>query len=387
MRRLLFILPVLAGVLSGCSTLIGDGAPSIPVEGLPDSPSALSDPEDPTFPEPLIDPTSIVRVLPVDGIPAIDMPAFVDVAEADGYIADEEAVIALEINGDARAYPVGILTYHEIVNDTVGDLPVTVTYCPLCNSAVTFERTVKGAETTFGVSGRLYNSALVMYDRASQTMWTHFDGRAVVGALVGEQLNPVSSPLLSWADFKAAYPDGLALDPARTGFPGRQRSYFTNPYAGYDEAGTRTLFPTQTDGRLDTKERVVALSVGDEAAAWRLDAIAGGAASVTPGSVGGQDVVIFWKSGQASALEAYATAAGRDVGSAGVFVPTIDGLDLTFDARDGEFVDAQTGSIWDITGRAVAGALAGAELEALPHLDTFWFAWSSYRPDTALHGA
>ncbi len=380
--------PVVASLLAACGSLAGGGAPEVePVAGLPTGPSALSDPDDPAFGEPLIDPSEIVRVLPPDAIPAIDLPQFTSVAAADDYISDSEAVIAVEINGDARAYPVGILTFHEIVNDNVGGVPVSITYCPLCNSAVTFDRRVRGTETSFGVSGRLYNSALVMYDRATQSLWTHFDGRAVVGTLTGERLEPVSTPLLAWGDFKAAYPDGLVLDRDATGFPGRALSYFTNPYGRYDQVGTRTLFPTSGDDRLDDKERVVAVALGDEAAAWQLDVVSGGTARVTTGRLDQQELVIFWKSGQASALETAATGRGRDVGSVGVFRPRHGDVELTFTVADGQFIDVQTGSEWDITGRAVAGELAGAELEQIPHLDTFWFAWSSYRPDSGLFEA
>jgi hypothetical protein len=377
------VLPLWVAVLSACTSAVGGGSgASEPVAGLPAGPSALQDPFDPSFPEPVIDPDAIVRVLPADAIPAIDTPAFISVDELD--LPDTEPVIALEIDGDARAYPVGVLTFHEIVNDTVGGVPVSITYCPLCNSAVTYERTVQGAETTFGVSGRLYNSALVMYDRATQTMWTHFDGRAVVGALAGERLDPVSSPLLGWGDFKAAYPDGLVLDPARTGFPGRERSYFSNPYQGYDEEGTRTLFPTDGDDRLDAKERVVALTVDDRAAAWQLEALIGSGPTVTPAHVAGADLVILWRPGQASGLETSETGTGRDVGSVAVFSPIVDGRTLTLSPSGDGYMDAQTGSRWDITGRAVSGELAGTQLERVPHLDTFWFAWSSYRPDSAL---
>ncbi len=306
------------------------------------------------------------------------------IKEADAYIGDREAIVAVEIGGQVHGYPVGILTFHEIVNDTVGGVPVAVTYCPLCNSAVTFERQVRGVETSFGVSGRLFNSALIMYDRATQTLWTHFDGRAVVGVLAGEQLTPISSPLLSWADFKLAYPDGMVLDKDRTGFPGRARSYFTNPYGGYDQVGSRTLFPADGDGRLGDKERVVGVEVDGEAIAWRLEAIMGDGATVTAGEVAGRPVVIFWKPGQASALEAGQTGAGRDVGSAAVFLPVVDGRRLSFVADGDGFRDTETGSTWNIAGRAVSGELAGAELEQIHHLDTFWFAWSSYHPQSRL---
>lgn len=350
--------------------------------GLPEGPSALDSIDHAALPTPLVDPEEVISGgPPPDGIPSIDEPVFRSIGEAEVSLADTEAVVVLDIDGDSRAYPVEILIWHEIVNDTVGGVPVTVTYCPLCNSAVSYHRTVRGVETTFGTSGSLYASALVMYDRATESLWTHFDGRAVAGVLTGDQLEPISSPLLSWADFKTAYPEGRVLS-RDTGF---QRNYGQNPYFGYDNPNTSpALFRGSADERAKAKQRVVGVSLDDADAAFTLDAISGGAAQVTPATVGGTDIVIFWKAGQTTALEGADTSDGRDVGSVGVFVPEVDDRRLTFAAEGGEFVDAETGTTWGINGRAVSGELAGARLEQIPHLDTFWFAWSTYRPGTSL---
>ncbi len=351
--------------------------------GLPEGPSALRDRNAEAFPDPLVNPAEIISGgPPPDGIPPIDEPAYVSVGEADEYLEPDEPVVALEIDGDARAYPVQVLIWHEIVNGTVGGVPVSITYCPLCNSAATYVRTVRGVETTFGTSGRLYASALVMYDRATESLWTHFDGQAVVGLLTGEVLDPVPSPLLAWQDFKAAYPDGQVLDRNATG---HNREYGVNPYVGYDDPETRPfLFVGDADARAAAKQRVVGVVAGDAAQAWALEAVSGGAAKATHGEVGSQPVVIFWKAGQATGLEDLLVAGGRDVGSVGVFVPEAGGQPLTFTADGEAFVDAETGSRWDVTGTAVEGPLAGTELEQLHHLDTFWFAWATYQPGTEL---
>ncbi len=346
--------------------------------------SALRDMRDPSFPEPLIDPGQVLSGgPPPDGIPPIDNPFFVSVDQADAYLNDVEPVVVLEIDGDARAYPVQILMWHEIVNDQIAGIPVAITYCPLCNSAVTYIREVDGTVTTFGTSGRLFNSALVMYDRLTETLWTHYDGRAVIGHLTGERLEPVASPLLAWADFKSAYPDGAVLDRDRTGF---RRDYGRNPYTGYDDpSGTPFLFRGDGDDRARLQQRVVGVEVDGESVGWTLESISDDSgAAVTSGGVGDTEVVIFWKAGQSTALETSSIDAGRDVGSVGVFLPNAGDRPLTFESRDGSFFDLETGSEWSITGRAVEGELAGAELVRLPHLDTFWFAWSSYRPDTTL---
>ncbi len=354
-----------------------------PAGGLPEGPSALRDRTNDAFPEPLVDPRDIISGgPPPDGIPPIDDPEFLSITAADAYLEDDEPVVALEIDGDARAYPAQVLIWHEIVNDVVGGVPVSITYCPLCNSAATYVREVRGVETTFGTSGSLFASALVMYDRATESLWTHFDGRAVVGLLTGEQLETVPSPLLAWSDFKDAYPDGLVLDRDRTGF---SRRYGANPYVGYDDPETFPfLFIGDPDTRAAAMQRVVGVTLGDEAKAYALEAVSGGEAAATHDNIGGRPIVVFWEAGQASALEDSSIAGGRDVGSVGVFVPDVDGQALTFSVQDGVFVDDETGSSWNVTGMAVSGPLAGSQLERLAHLDTFWFAWATYRPETEL---
>lgn len=345
--------------------------------------SALNDRNNPAFPEPLIDVSQIISGgPPPDGIPPVDDPEFVTVAEADEYLADEEAVVYVSIDGDTRAYPVQILIWHEIVNDVVGGVPVSVTYCPLCNSAVTFERVVGGEVTTFGTSGSLFNSALVMYDRATESLWTHYDGTAVVGTAVGERLEPFASPLLSWGDYKELFPNTLVLDRDRTG---ANRRYGSNPYVGYDNPdGTPFLFRGVPDDRARLQQRIVGVAIDEAAVGFSLDSLSSGDAQATNAQVGDTDIVIFWKAGQSSALDASGTSDGRDVGSVFVFEQELDGESLTFSANGTDFVDDQTGSTWTITGLATDGPLQGSQLTGVHHLDTFWFAWSSYQPGTEL---
>ena len=134
---------------------------------------------------------------PKDGIPAIDHPAFIGVRAANSWLAPTEPVIALQIGRDARAYPVRVLVWHEIVNDTVGGVPVAVTYCPLCNTAIAFERRVHGRVLDFGTTGRLHYSNLVMYDRQTESWWQQATGQSIAGAFTGTQLTYRSAPLMS----------------------------------------------------------------------------------------------------------------------------------------------------------------------------------------------
>lgn len=351
--------------------------------GLPDGPSALDDRFDESFPTPLVDPADILSGgPPPDGIPPVDDPQFVTVAEADEWLNDPEPVLVVDIDGDVRAYPIQILMWHEIVNDTVGGVPLAVTYCPLCNSAITFERTVRGVVTTFGTSGSLYFANLVMYDRATESLWNQLDGRAVVGVLTGEILTQVPSSMVAWGEFKASRPEAQVLDRERTG---ASRPYGTNPYTGLDDPnGQPFLFRGDIDVRAKAMQRVVAIETATEAVAWSLDALVDGDAAVTTGEVDGSPLVILWKAGQSSALDQSDIAAGRDVGTVGVFSSALDGQPLTFRAEGDVFVDEQTGTTWNVLGDAIEGPLAGSALEPVTFVRTFWFSWAAFRPDTSL---
>jgi len=336
-----------------------------------------------SFPPPVVDPQDIVSGgPPPDGIPPIDDPVFAPIAEVDFIAGDDEAVVVVEINGEAKAYPVQILIWHEIVNDEVGGVPVTVTYCPLCNSALVFERQLGNRLLDFGTSGSLYQSALVMYDRQTESLWAHFTGQGLVGHYAGAQLELVPAQTLGYGSFVEAFPDAVVLTPDT----GVARPYGDNPYVGYDDASTNPIsgFISQPiSGELAAKDRVVGIIHGDETFAVRLEEL--DAAGVVAIDEGDPPIAVLHRAGLNSALESSDIAGGRDVGQTGAFVAVAsDGTPLTFVAVDGGFVDAETGTTWDVLGRAVAGPLEGERLEAVPHIDTFWFAWSTYQPDHTL---
>ncbi len=221
-----------------------------------------------------------------------------------------------------------------------------------------------------------------MYDRATESLWTHYDGRAVVGVLTGAQLESIPSPLLSWGDFRESHPTGQVLDWTQTG---HRRDYGRNPYVGYDDPATSPfLFLGTVDERAAAKQRVVGVALDDAAAAFSLELVSGGEAKATNATVGERPIVVFWKAGQSSALDTSDQVTGKDVGSVGVFHPILGRELLTFAAVGPGFVDDQTSSSWSITGEAIAGPLEGAQLDRLDHLDTFWFAWATYQPGTVL---
>jgi hypothetical protein len=319
---------------------------------------------------------------PRDGIPPLDAPRFVSPVEADRWLAAQEPVIALLHQGEARAYPIQVLTWHEIVNDVVGWTPVGVTFCPLCNAAVAVVRPeVDGEPLTFGTTGNLRRSDLVMWDRQTESWWQQITGEAIVGRLTGTQLDLLPAPIVEWAAFRDAHPDGRVLSRET----GHDRPYGRNPYVGYDAVGQSPfLFDGELDGRLRPMERVVGLALGAEARAYPFAALRQRRA--VDDTLAGEPVAVWWAPGEASALDAGTIAQGRDVGSAGTFRRTLDGQALTF-APEGEarFRDKETGSTWTILGEAVAGPLRGRRLEALPHHAVFWFAWAAFQPEGELY--
>jgi hypothetical protein len=339
-------------------------------------------------PTPLVDPDEIVSGgPPPDGIPPIDHPKFIDPSEA-GWLSGREPVLSLELHGDARAYPAQILLWHEIVNDDVGGVPVTVTYCPLCNTGIAFRRPVVDGELLdFGTSGKLYRSNLVMYDRQTESYWAQVTGQAIMGRLTGTQLEFIPVQLVAWEDWVARHPDGKVLSRDT----GHRRSYGSNPYEGYDRPDSQPfLFKGEPDPRLPSKARVVGVRVGDDVVAFPYEQLTAHATrgwSVLSETVGGRQVVVFWKDGAASAVDSGQIAFSRSVGATGVFDPAPDGRRLTFAATQAGIVDDQTGSSWDIFGRAVGGPLEGAQLDRVISIESFWFDWAAFYPDTRIFGS
>ena len=252
-----------------------------------------------------------------DGIPSIDAPKFIAQSQERGLSATEP-VIGLEINGDARAYPLRILTWHEIVNDVVGGVPVAVTYCPLCNAAIVFDRRLDGRTLEFGTSGKLRNSDLVMYDRQTQSWWQQFTGGAIVGALTGKTLSSLPARLEAFDRFRKRHPKGRVLVPNDPGF----RDYGRNPYRGYDTSAVPFLFRGDMPNGIDPMARVVVIKSGGKAQAVALRHLR------TLGRLTLGGVTLSWEKGQNSALDQASIAKGRDVGNV---IARRDGKDVRYD--------------------------------------------------------
>lgn len=273
---------------------------------------------------------------PKDGIPSIDHPRFTAVADAYPLkLGENEPVITFSLNGQARAYPLRIITRHEIVNDVVDGRPVTVTYCPLCNLAIVFDRRVGGRVVDFGTTGKLRHSDLVMYDRQTESWWQQFTGEAIVGELTGTKLQVLASRLESLASFKARHPNGHILLPAAA-----NTDAYDNPYVRYDSRSRP--FPFYS-GRLPKGIEPMARVVAVEERAWALSLV------MEKGQIEADDLVLSWSAGQASALDTRDISKGRDVGNVVVQRRTSEGL------RD------------------------------VPYTVTFAFAFHAFYPDSEIH--
>ncbi len=205
----------------------------------------------------IVDPAKLVPGASKDGIPSIDDPKFVSVEEADGYIQDNELVLAIVYKGVKRVYPLQIMVFHEIVNEIIVNDPILITYCPLCGSGIAFERRIDGEEVEFGVSGKLYNSNLVMYDRKTNSYWTQVDGLAIVGELSGTKLKLLPIDTVTWRDWKKEHPESEVLS-QETGY---LRPYGKDPYGSYYE-DSFVWFPVESrDDRIHPKTAVFGLEV------------------------------------------------------------------------------------------------------------------------------
>ncbi len=319
---------------------------------------------------------------PKDGIPSIDDPKFVSTGEADEWLDDGEPLAVLEVGGETRLYPIQILVWHEIVNDEVGGEPVAVTYCPLCNSTVAFERTVEGDVLDFGTTGRLRKSDLVMYDRQTESWWQQLTAEAVVGEYTGTELEVVPTGILSWREARRSYADA----PVLSRDTGADRDYGSSPYPGYDEPDSDPfLLDEQADGRLPAKTRVTAIGTGEASAVvYPLEEIRRQAPLNE--SVGGRPVVILHDPAVVSVLDQTGISSSREVGASAAFDRRVDGRTLSFEAssRSGLVRDLQTGTLWDIGGRAVEGDLLGSRLRRIAADDQFWFAIAAFYTDVEI---
>lgn len=312
-----------------------------------------------------------------DGIPSLINPPLVplddpEAAYVDQYVQTREEfeaearVVALLVGDRAFAIPYNVLWWHEIVNVDVVGRRVAITYCPLTGSPMAFDVSDAGTER-LGVSGLIFQNNLVMFDPETESLWPQLCGRAVEGPRTGKELVPVPIIDMAWEAWKARHPNSL-VPSENTGF---DRNYDRYPYGGY-ENNTFLLFPQeQIDDRRPMKERVLGIPDGDGGEAFPFGEFDGAGTLAVSTQRGSDDIVILWD-GDARAAAAF-------------FPRTSDGQSVTVRSAGTGFVDAETGSNWNVEGRAVAGPLAGARLEPFPDATVaYWFAWAAFHPETLI---
>lgn len=282
-------------------------------------------PATPSAQKSLVDQSKILDGGPgKDGIPSIDHPQFTSVKEAKNHFKDSDLALVVNLENQVKAYPILIMNWHEIVNDRIGQTPIVVTYCPLCGSGLTYKRVLDGQEVQFGVSGKLYNSDLLMYDRKTDSLWYQIEGQAIQGPLTGQKLDPINTNLIDFKTLEKSYPTAQVLS-VNTGFA---RDYSRSPYGDYDSSA-QTYFPVEHQSdKLFAKDRVVGVEVNGQFKAYRFDSLK--QKGEIKDSLGGES------------------------------------LDLKMDERGMLSVTDATGS-------------------DLHFANTFWFAWAAAHPETAVY--
>lgn len=314
-----------------------------------------------------------------DGIPPLNNPKFISIQKAKNWLKDNEPIIFVKINGQVKAYPLQIMIWHEIVNDTLDDKKIAITFCPLCNASIVFDRKLGKKTYEFGTSGLLRNSDLVMYDKQTESLWQQFTGTAIVGDETSKVLTQLPSSIISFKDLYTNFKDALVLS-KETGY---FRKYGDNPYVGYDDINhSPFMIHDDIDDRLAPKRRVATLSINGNDKAYAYNIVK--RKKVINDTFEDKNIVLFYNSGISSALDKKNISNSKDIGSVVIYDRRIDGEILDFYYNNG-FFDKQTGSKWNIFGEAINGKLKGKRLLNVVHGSHFWFAWVVFKPQTQIY--
>jgi hypothetical protein len=301
-----------------------------------------------------------------DGIPSIDIPNFSLVNEVD-FLSDQDLVMALFINGEIRVYPHPILDWHEIVNDQAGDHKFAITYCPLTGTGVGWNREFEGATTTFGVSGLLYNSNLIPYDRSSNSNWSQLRLDCVNGELIGHRIETYSLLETQWKTIKEAYPGALVLN-TNSGF---NRNYSTYPYGDYRSNHNRLIFPVNNqDRRLPSKQRVLGLIINDQIKAYPFDLGGDSETEILTDIVGGEKLIVL-RNNKELWIQSFLNPRGKQ------FVPINNSLPVIMEDQDG--------NQYDLFGSVVNGLITSDHLEIPECFMGYWFSWAAFYPEIDLY--
>jgi len=337
-----------------------------------------------------VDLSEIQIVLPKGSFPTLDFPKFIGKEAGLKSFFLKEPVIAIAIDGKAKAYSLNILTMHEISNDTLSGVPVLITYCPLCNSGIVYHRKLKyhGKEhiMEFEPSGMLRNSDMVMLDRNTETLWQQLMGVGIVGELDKKELDILPSLIISVEEFFNRYPDGEILS-KQTGFTQNEKRYGTNPYKNYDDKNAkpyeRFFDSDKIDKRLPPMERIIDIEDDGKYKVYTFTDMK--KKGVINDTFKSKKIVLFHQAGTVSVLDESNISDSKDIGTISVFNRMLEGNELIFKKTKGVFKDQKTNSNWDITGYCYQGKLQGKQLQIEPHSNHFAFAWLAFYPDTEIY--
>lgn len=303
-----------------------------------------------------------------DGIPALTNPQFAAVSSTN-YLKDEDLVITIRVSDQVRVYPHPILDWHEIINDEMGQIKFAITYCPLTGSSISWNRVISGQETTFGVSGLLYNSNLMPYDRASNSTWSQMKMLSVNGSMIGKQAETFPIIESSWKTIKQIYPNAKVV----TTGTGYSRSYGTYPYGDYKTNNDLLIFPVSPDDkRLPRKERVLGVLVNNQAKAYRFQNN-GSDISLINDNVAGKAIIVI-SSKDKNIFTAYQSQLE-------------DGTSVNLTAVQNELPIVMTdsnGNKFDLFGEVILGEKKGLKLKPITSMIAYWFGWAAFYPNTTI---
>ena len=334
--------------------------------------------------------SEISMVLPRGSFQVLNYPDFIGKEEGLQSFIPREPVMVVEMNDAAKAYPLNMLSFHEIANDSLAGIPIVATYCPLCNSGIVYDRrlTYKGTSylLEFDVSGLLRKSDMVMADLQTESWWQQLTGNAIVGELAGAELKIIPSLIVSAEEFFNRHPDGQIVS-RNTGYENAETNYGLNLYKHYDSSDgkpyKRFFSPDDIDSRLPPIERVVDIRSKGEFKVYPFSILE--EKEVINDTFNSKHVVLFYKPGVVSILDEKDINKSKDIGMVSVFNALLDGEILTFKKEGGKFIDTNTNSEWDITGKCIAGKLKGKQLRIEPHGNHFAFAWLAFHPDSNIY--
>ncbi len=332
--------------------------------------------------------SEIIIVLNKGSFPKITNPKFVGKQEADKMFYGKEPVIAISINGQAKAYSLNMLTTHEMVNDELSGVPILATYCPLCNAGLVFNRQIKVNGKTkvldFEVSGMLRKSDMVMMDAETESLWQQLTGEGIVGTYAGTTLTTIPSMIVSVDEFFTRYPMGQILS-KKTGIAMAEKYYGHNPYINYDSKAKpipQFINPLNVSSRLPAMERVVDIQSRGSYKIYPFSAIA--KKGVIHDDFKSAKIVAFFKSGTISVMDKADITKSKDIGTVTVFKRFLNGQEYHFKKIDNVFIDDNTHSKWDVMGYCYEGPSKGKQLEIEPHGNHFAFAWLAFHPNTKI---